>query len=102
MHQFKDFPTIPLRLVSVTDAERILWYVWRMTIRIYITPVYLVKGTYLVKHADSKEEKKKNGRQLVQADSELKAIMTAAHKFMDGDNYAMFTWLKVKAERVDQ
>jgi hypothetical protein len=37
----------------------------------------------------------------VHADSELKAIMAAARKFTSGQNYAMFTWLKVKAERID-
>ena len=63
--------------------------------------MYLVNGSYLVKSANGQESKKENGRQLVQADSELKAIMAAARKFTAGHNYAMFTWLKVKAERVD-
>ena len=65
------------------------------------THMYLVNGSYQVKHANGIESRKKDGRQLVQADSELKAIMAAARKFTSGHNYAMFTWLKVKAERVD-
>lgn len=67
----------------------------------HTTPLYLVNGTYLVKYANGKG-KKESGRKLVQANSELKAIMAAAREFTAGDNYAMFTWLKVKAERIDQ
>ena len=63
--------------------------------------MYLVNGSYQVKHANGVESKQENGRQLVRADSELTAIMAAAHKVTSGHNYAMFTWLKVKAERVD-
>ncbi len=66
------------------------------------THKYLVNGSYLVKHANGRESKKENGRQLVQADSELKAIMAAARKFTSGQNYHRFTWLKVKAERIDK
>ena len=65
------------------------------------THTYLVNGSYLVKHPNGLESKRENGRQLVKADSELKAIMAAANKFTSGHNYAMFAWLKVKAERVD-
>ena len=72
-----------------------------MTTKTHTTHTYLVNGSYLVKHTNGKESKEENGRQLVQADSELKAIMAAARKFTTGHNYAMFTWLKVRAERVD-
>ncbi|MCB8942629.1 MAG: hypothetical protein H6658_02520 [Ardenticatenaceae bacterium] len=65
------------------------------------THTYLVNGSYQVKHVNGLESTKENGRHLVQADSELKAIMAAAREFTAGQNLAMFTWLKVKAERID-
>ena len=72
-----------------------------MTTKTHPTHMYLVNGSYLVKSNNGQESRKESGRKLVQADSELKAIMAAAREFTTGHNYAMFTWLKVKAERID-
>lgn len=73
-----------------------------MIAKTHTTHMYLVQGTYLVKYSNGKGSKKESGRKLIQADSELKAIMAAARDFIAGHNYAMFTWLKVKAECVDK
>ncbi len=62
---------------------------------------YLVNGTYTVQEKRTQKSQQASGRIVVKASSELKAIMTAASQFMAGKNYALFTWLKVKAEKVD-
>jgi hypothetical protein len=73
-----------------------------MTAKTQTMNTYLVNGTYLVRDKQSQENQQESGRMLVNASSELKAIMTAASTFMAGKNYTWFTWLKVKAEKVEE
>jgi hypothetical protein len=73
-----------------------------MTTKTHTSHLYLVKGTYLVKQPQNENDLKESGRKVVRATSELKAIMAAANEFMAGHNCAMFTWLKVEAERIER
>lgn len=65
-----------------------------------MTKQYYVQGLYQVQYPNGKQSRGLKAHGMVQAESELKAIMAMAKAMMADCNYRMFLWLHVSAQPV--